>query len=151
MSNTDDVIDGNVGTEYDEIDQSTMYFDGVPPVWTYEKLEKLALTNSLVGNFDVTTKGEKLPEVYYNEGLKAFVFKREISLNKEFCYQILKFYYENGNVETQWKLHDTYKNRAIFIADNQYDLSISEIKQQLEEFMETKLYKSFIVKREPND
>ena len=148
---SDDVIDGNVGTEYDEIDQSTIYFDGVPPVWTYEKLEQLALTNRLAGNFDVTTKGEKLPEVYYNEGLKAFVFKREISLNKEFCYQILKFYYENGNVETQWKLHDTYKNRAIFIADNQYDLSISEIKQQLEEFMEIKLYKSFIVKRESND
>ena len=148
---SDEIIDGNVGTEYDEIDQSTMYFDGVPPVWTYEKLEKLALTNSLAGNFDVTTKGERLTELHYNEGLKAFVFKREIGLNKEFCYRIIRFYYENGNVETRWELCDTYKNRAIFIADNQYDLSISEIKQQLEEFMEIKLYKSFIVKRESND
>lgn len=151
MSDTDDVIDGNVGTEYDEIDQSTMYFDGVPPKWTYEKLKELYDKGELEGNIDVTSRGETLNEVYYDKKRKTFTFKREIRLTREFCYRITQEYFENGNITTDWELHDAIGTRAIFIADNQYSIPISEIREELKEFRETKLFKHFIKKRENND
>lgn len=107
MSNTNDVIDGNVGTEYDEIDQSTMYFDGVPPKWTYEKLKELYDNGELDGNFDVST-GVKLTDISYSESETSYGNSFTFTRNFEICngraeYEINTTYYQNGHSgEYRW-------------------------------------------------
>ena len=103
MSNTDDVIDGNVGTEYDEIDQDSMYFDGVPPVWTYEKLEELYDKGELEGNIDVAKDGTVLNCVKYDcdlESFKHFEFSRTFEILPKIFYKIETVYSEGTHFET---------------------------------------------------
>lgn len=112
MSNTDDVIDGNVGTEYDEIDQSTMYFDGVPPTWTFEKLEELRAKGELDGNIDVASDGIILNKVQYDDEIKCFKhyeFSRQIEIFPKIFYEIEKVYSVRNWFETR-RVYSEYES-----------------------------------------
>ena len=102
MSDTDDVIDGNVGTEYDEIDQSTMYFDGVPPTWTFEKLEELRAKGELDGNIDVASDGIILNKVQYDDEIECFKhyeFSRQIEILPKVFYEVENVYSDRNVFE----------------------------------------------------
>lgn len=109
---SDDVIDGNVGTEYDEIDQSTIYFDGVPPVWTYEKLEELRAKGELDGNIDVASDGIILNKVQYDDEIECFKhyeFTRTFEILPKIFYEIKTCYSENSHFETR-RVYSEYES-----------------------------------------
>lgn len=77
-----------------EIDESTIYFDGVPPKWTYEKLEKLT-PEELKESFDVSKDGVILPfdDVYCKgETYQFYCFERKRDLSNGIVYSVCTFY-----------------------------------------------------------
>lgn len=92
-----------MSSEYDEIDQSTMYFDGVPPTWTYEKLKELYDKGELEGNIDVASDGTVLNCVKYDrdlESFKHFEFSRTFEILPNIFYKIETVYAEGTHFET---------------------------------------------------
>lgn len=141
MSNTDDVIDGNVGTEYDEIDQSTMYFDGVPPKWTYEKLKELRAKGELDGNIDVASDGIILNKVQYDDEIecfKHFEFTRKFEILPNIFYEIETVYSEGTHFETR-RVYSVYES------DLNIMFSTEKSKEEVKEIIQ-KLIDSGIVK-----
>lgn len=92
-----------MSSEYDEIDQSTIYFDGVPPKWTYEKLKELYDNGELEGNIDVAKDGTVLNCVKYDcdmESFKHFEFSRTFEILPNIFYKIETVYAEGTHFET---------------------------------------------------
>lgn len=135
MSDTDDVIDGNVGTEYDEIDQSTMYFDGVPPTWTFEKLEELRAKGELDGNIDVASDGIILNKVQYDDEIECFKhyeFSRQIEILPKIFYEIEKVYSERNWFETR-RVYSEYESDLgiSFVTESDRETVKKEIEKML--------------------
>lgn len=91
-----------------EIDESTIYFDGVPPKWTYEKLKELQDKGELDGNFDVSSDGVKLTDISYDESETSYGNSFSFTRNFVICngraeYEINTTYYQNGLIgEYRW-------------------------------------------------
>ncbi len=137
----DNVIDGNVGTEYDEIDPSTMYFDGVPPTWTYEKLKELYDKGELEGNIDVASDGTVLNQVKYDtdfEYFKHFEFTRTFEILPNIFYEIETCYSENSHFEAR-RVYSVYES------DLNIMFSTERSKEEVKEIIQ-KLIDSGIVK-----
>ena len=95
-----------------EIDESTMYFDGVPPTWTYEKLKELYDKGELDGNIDVASDGTILNVVKYDcdfEHFKHFEFTRTFEILPKIFYEIETVYSENSTFEAR-RVYSTYES-----------------------------------------
>lgn len=138
---SDDIIDGNVGTEYDEIDQDSMYFDGVPPTWTFEKLEVLREKGELEGNIDVASDGTILNCVKYDcdlESFKHYEFTRTFEILPKIFYEIEKVYSKHSNFEVR-RVYSMYE------ADLHLMFSTEKSKEEATEMIK-KLLDSGIIK-----
>ncbi len=138
---SDDVIDGNVGTEYDEIDQSTMYFDGVPPKWTYEKLKELYDKGEREGNIDVSSRGEVLNHLETYDPEKQIDFVREIPIINKIVYKITKSYWYSGTVmEFRHIVGDFNNYKGHFFVP--FDKGLDKAKELVNKLLNSDFYKA---------
>ena len=138
---SDDVIDGNVGTEYDEIDESTIYFDGVPPKWTYEKLKELYDKGEREGNIDVSSRGEILNKLETYDSGEEVAFVRSIPIVDEIAYRIIKSYWKSGTVFERRHIVGDFKNHKghFFVP---FEKSYDEAKELVQKLLDSDFYKA---------
>ena len=125
-----------------EIDESAIYFDGVPPVWTYEKLKELYDKGELEGNIDVAKDGTVLNCVKYDcdlESFKHFEFSRTFEILPKIFYEIETVYSESTRFET---IHV----RSVYESDLDISFFTESSKEKVTEAL-TKLLDSGIVKK----
>ena len=124
----------------DEIDQSTMYFDGVPPKWTYEKLKELYDKGELEGNIDVSIRGEVLNHLETYDPKEQIDFVRTIPITGKIVYKITKSYWKSGTIfECRHILgdFDNYKGHICVLFKGSYD----EAKELVKKLLESEFYR----------
>ena len=124
-----------------EIDESTMYFDGVPPKWTYEKLKELYVAGEKDENIDVSSRGEILNHLETYDPEKQIDFVREIPIIDKIVYKITKSYWCSGTIfECRHIVGDFNNYKGHFFVP--FDKGLDKAKELVNKLLNSDFYKA---------
>lgn len=148
---SDDIIDGNVGTEYEpqyigDISPDAPFEQDKREDWTFEKLEKLRENNELLqGISDTASDGTPLEKVVHYTGITEnfsfYSFEHFEPITGTISYKTSKNYYRSGSVlEFHHIIGDFDNHKGHFFVP--FDKGLDKAKELVNKLLNSDFYKT---------